>query len=256
MSGSIRPPELPALMQALKSSLKQQGIRQADIATRLHVGVATVRRWLAGQGLTMERFDELCGLANITFAELADEVASAAPGRQTRFTPTQERALSQDQQLAFLFFSLLHGWAPEASQEDLQISPESLSQLLSRLVRLGLVDISAAGRVRLRTVPAVTWRRGGPLSRHFHERIRHLVLDADYGSPGLFYLSDIAKLSVAAQQRIRELMERLRRDIHEVAALDRRSAETDRSWQALFLLLRPLDMNAVRQSIGENSTSP
>ena len=249
MSEPSRPPQLPALMRALKASLKKQGIRQADIADRLHVGVATVRRWLSGQGLTMDRFEELCSLANITFAELTEEIASAAPGRQTRFTPSQERALAQDQALSFLFFSLLHGWAPEASQTDLQITSETLSQLLNRLVRLGLIDLSAAGRVRLRTIPTVSWRRGGPLARHFHERVRHLVLDADYGSSELFYLSDVAKLSIAAQQRIRELMERLRHDVHEIAAIDRRAPEQDRSWQALFLLLRPLDMAAVRRSI-------
>lgn len=250
MSDPNRPRQLPGLLRALKADLKRQGIRQTDIADRLDVGVATVRRWLSGQGLTMDRFEELCGLANVTFAELADESESATLDRQTRFTPSQERELARDQLLSFLFFSLLHGWAPEASRQDLQITSERLSQLLNRLVRLGLIDISATGRVRLRTVPTVIWRRGGPLARHFHERVRHLVLDADYGSPDLFYLSDVAKLSLGAQQRIRELMERLRRDVHEIAATDRRALEPDRSWQALFLLLRPLDMTAVRESIG------
>ncbi len=238
-------------MRGLKASLRARGLRQVDIARQLDVGVATVRRWLSGQGLTLSRFERLCRLANVTLTELVAESATGLPGRQTRFTPSQERALADDQELSFLFFALLHGWPPDDCRQDLDISEERLAAHLNRLVRLGLIDLSPAGRIRLRTVPTVAWRRGGPLARHFHNRIKQLILEADYGSPDLFYLSDVVKLSLAAQQRIRELMERLRRDAHEIADIDRRGPEQDRSWQAVFLLLRPLDMNAVRRSIAE-----
>ena len=85
--------QFPALIDNLKLHLKAQGLRQRDIAERLGVGLATVKRWLSGEGLTTRRLEDLCDLAKIELFELVEMTARSHSGKAERFTPSQERAL-------------------------------------------------------------------------------------------------------------------------------------------------------------------
>jgi transcriptional regulator with XRE-family HTH domain len=49
--------QFPALLEQLRLQLKARGLTQRDVAERLGVGVATVKRWLAGNGLTTARLE-------------------------------------------------------------------------------------------------------------------------------------------------------------------------------------------------------
>ena len=243
---STRSRQFPQLIKALKAQLKVQGLRQHDVADRLGVGLATVKRWLAGDGLTTQRMEDLCDLARISLIELIEAAAREPVDRITQFSPSQERALAEDSQLFFVFFSLLNGWPPEDCERDLGLRPEIMQALLKRLVRLGLVDILPGGRVRVLTVREVRWRQNGPLSKNFAARRDFVERGGDAQD---LYISDFIKLSAAGLNEIRDLLEDLRRQIHRVARADRHRVASSRTWQGLLFLVHPLQMDAIRATM-------
>jgi transcriptional regulator with XRE-family HTH domain len=141
--------QFPLLIENLKLHLKAEGLSQRDIAERLGVGLATVKRWLAGEGLTTRRLEDLCDLAGIELFELVESTGRARTARSDRFTPSQERALGKDARLFFIFFSLLNGWPPEDCERELWLSPGTMQGQLQTLSRLGLIDLLSGGRIRV-----------------------------------------------------------------------------------------------------------
>lgn len=235
--------QFPLLIETLKAQLKAQGLTQRDVAGRLGVGLATVKRWLAGEGLTTQRMEDLCDLAKISLMELVEAAAREPPDRITKFSPSQERALAEDPQLFFIFFSLLNGWPPEDCESELGIPSERMQPLLKRLVRLGLIDILPGGRVRALTVREVAWRQDGPLSKNF--AARKDFVERGGGADSL-YISDFIKLSAAGLNEMRDLLAEMRREIHRIARADRHRVAQHRSWQGLLFLVQPLKMDAIR----------
>jgi len=237
--------QFPLLIEALKAQLKAQGLRQSDVAERLGVGLATVKRWLAGDALTTQRLEDLCDLAKISLIELIEAAAREPADKIAAFSPSQERALAEDPQLFFVFFSLLNGWPREDCERELALPSGRMDTLLKRLARLGLIDILPGGRVRLLTVREVAWRRDGPLSKNFAAR-RDFV---ERGGGTDLHMSDFVKLSAAGLNEIRDLLEEMRREIHRIARADRHRAATDRRWQGLLFVAHPLDMDAIRATM-------
>jgi len=240
--------QFPLLIENLKLHLKAQGLRQRDIADRLNVGLATVKRWLAGEGLTTRRLEDLCELANIDLFDLVELTSRGHSARRGQFTPSQERALGRDGRLFFIFFSLLNGWPPEDCERELGISHQIMQAQLQALSRLGLIDLLAGGRVRVLTARTVAWRKDGPLAKHFEAR--KSFLDVDKADVALS-MSDFVRLTDSGVAQIRRLTDELRREIHRIAQIDRQDSSLERTWYGMLFFARPLNMNAVRASIGD-----
>lgn len=241
----MRRPGAAALLVRLKGELRRQGLTAQRVADRIGVAEPTIRRWLRGQGLTLDRLDQLCELAGIDIRDLA--AGSASEGAD-RFTLAQERILAADRLLAFLFFSILNGWQPDRFDVEFGLPRSRVESYLERLRRLGLIDIGAGGRVRALTSRAVTWRRGGPLAVAFDRTVKHLFLSMDFGSVDARYVADMVKLSEIGRSRVHALFETLRTDIHMLAEQDRVTRQSRYDWSAILMLASPLSMEEVSRA--------
>lgn len=278
--------QFPQILAALKAELKTRGLRQRDVAERLGVGLATVKRWLAGDGLTTERLEDLCALAGI---DLLDLIAAAAQPVSTlidRFTPHQEQTLAQNPHLFFSFFSLLNGWSANDCRAELEITAERMEQLLQQLQRLGLIDRRADGRVRLLATRDITWRQSGPLAKYF--AVTKTFTDFDPHRDHAVHMADFVRLSPAGVERVAALVAQLRDELHRIAEDDQRAelkkelaaqvtapvattrpqkssrqkgaqaaaknAGSTFVWHGMLLLLRPLDMKNIRSALARRAS--
>ena len=67
--------EQALLLSELKHVLKERNIRYRDIALRLAISEATVKRNLAGRGLTLSTLEAICAIAEIRLFDLAEMAA-------------------------------------------------------------------------------------------------------------------------------------------------------------------------------------
>ncbi|MBK6288753.1 MAG: helix-turn-helix transcriptional regulator [Gammaproteobacteria bacterium] len=238
--------QLPGLLRALKVQLRASGLRQRDLAAHLGVGFSTVKRWLAGDGLDAQRLEDLCELAGISLAELVELAASELPDRITRFTPHQEQVLARDPRLFFLFFSLLNGRGADECALELGISSADLAAMLQRLARLALIRVFPDSRVRVLAARDISWRKSGPLARHFE--IRKRFVDISMRDADTLYMPDFFRLSGHGVAQVHQLYESFRRELHRIADADQRAVAGDLAWHGALFLMRPLDMTAIRAS--------
>lgn len=225
--------------------------RQQDVADRLGVGLATVKRWLSGETLSLRHLEELCEIANVEFYDLIAVTGNCTMRRQTKFTPSQERALGANQVLFFLFFALLNDRTISDCMHDLSMSQEEMNEALEKLQRLGLLDILLPDRVRMLTTRDVTWREDGPISGYFKARGSFVTAES---SADIISTAAFVPLGAESLAKIRTLMEESRREIQRMANSGRASRE-NRTWYGILFFARPLNMHGLKSRMTKGAAA-
>ena len=228
------------LLATLRQRLRATGWTARRLAAELCVGEATVKRWLTGRGLTLDRLNQLADLAGTTLAELARIAERPGAGLAQELTLAQERALSSDTFLSFLFMTILGGTSPVEIAADFAVPRDVMELSLARLERLALIDRLPGGRARALIDRTVMWRKA-PMRALFNERMKPQFLAMDFSAAEAVFVSEVVKLSPRGAAELAEMLERLRRDVQALAERDRDHSLLPRKWYGMLGALRELD---------------
>lgn len=234
-----------AIITVLRRHLRKEGWTVLRIAEALGVGEATVKRWLAGKALTLDRLERIAGLVGLSLGDLAREAEDSGDGLAQELTLAQERALSSDIFLSFLFITILHGIPPAETAADFSVPPQAMEAALTRLERLALIDRLRSGRVRPLVDRSMLFRKL-PLRALFEHHMKPHFFALDYSDPATVYNSEVVKLSRVGMAQLAELMERFRADVMALADRDRETTALGREWIGLLCVMCELDMNPLR----------
>jgi hypothetical protein len=230
-----------ALLRALKGHLRHGGWTARRLAAHFAIGEATAKRWLAGKGLTLGRLDALAGLVGLTLADLAREAERPPVGLAQELTLAQERALSSDIFLAFLFMTILGGNSPDEISRDFSVPARDMDLALTRLERLALIDRLPGARVRPLIDRAIVWRKT-PMRALFEQHMKPQFMGMDFAAEDAVYASDVMKLSAQGAATLAETIDRHRREVQALAEADRETSHLPRRWYGMLCAMRPLDV--------------
>lgn len=234
------------IVQVLRQHLRREGWTARRLAGHFAIGEATAKRWLSGRGLTLERLERLAALCGLTIADLAREAERPPQGLAQELTLAQERALSADVFLSFLFMTILVGTSPDEVAADFAVPAHEMDAALSRLARLALIDRLASGRVRPLVDRAIVWRKT-PMRALFEAQMKPQFLTMDFAAEDAVYASEIMKLSARGAALLAELIEKHRRDVQALAEADRHESHLPRRWHAMLCAARALDISNLQR---------
>lgn len=246
----MQPRSVDALLSELRNELRRKSITARDLAARMGVAEPTMRRWLHGKGLLLDKLDQLCRAADIDMREL---VGGLPDSRQSQFTYAQERALAADRVLSFLFFALLNGAEQDSFQREFKLPRARVDAYLQTLQRIGLIEYEPGRRIRLLTTRNVAWRPAGPLSKAFESTVRHFFLSMDFSAPDAAYVSDMVRVSSLGRARLHALFRAMRLEAHKIAQEDMEANRNQCDWTGLLMLAHPFDMNTVAAGSDQGS---
>ena len=235
------------MLAVLRRHLRQKGWTSGRLARDLAIGEATAKRWLVGKGLTLDRLERLAGLAGLTIADLAREAEDAPQGLARELTLAQERALSVDIFLSFLFMAILGGIQPDEIMADFALPPRMMEISLLKLERLALIDRLRSGRARALVDRALVFRKP-PLRSLFEQHMKQSFFELDYAAIETRYASEVVKLSDVGAAQLAELIERFRGEVQALSDRDSETALLPRTWYGVLSVMRDLDMSSVRDA--------
>jgi len=233
------------LIDALKRSLRTQGLTYRDLATRLRLSEAAVKRMFAQRAMSLRRLEQICDVLDVGLGELA---AEAARGRNVmaNLSQAQEQALVDDPALLLALFMTLNRWRQQDVQAQFDFSDAQWTELLVKLDRLGIIELMPGNRGRARTARNFRWRIDGPIERYF----RHVLLNDYFAEPFDGELDALLLLTGSlSPDGIRQLKERLAEVAREFDALLARDAALsarDRKGVALVLAQKPWLLQSFR----------
>lgn len=244
--------ETARLFAVLRRHLRREGWTAQKLAAHLGIGEATAKRRLAGKGITLERFGQLARLVGLTVAELAREAEGANDGLARELTLAQERALSGDAFLAFIFVTILGENDPAEFIADYGVPADRMEAALQKLERLALIDRIKGGRIRSLVDHNVMYNKL-PMRRAFETHMKQQFVAIDFSHPETVFASEVIKLSDAGAARLAEEIERHRREVHALAMRDRETALLKRTWYSVLWAARPLDLSRLQRAAGASS---
>lgn len=151
----------------LKELLKKRGFTHQSLSESLECSVATVKRILGPEELSLSRLLQLCSLLEIDLADLQSLLKETDPAKE-RFTKEQENFLVKNRAYLSYLLSLSSGESPKQIAEKHGLTPRSTDKYLIGLERMELIRVTGRQKVKpaFKSFPTLG---DGPLAKTYFE---------------------------------------------------------------------------------------
>jgi DNA-binding Xre family transcriptional regulator len=236
MTGNLTPARI---MTSLKAIMKSRQITYRDLARRIRLSEASVKRIFSRATLSLARLGEICQALEVSLGEVVRLASEQSGDTPESLTLEQENALAADPKLFACFYLLANGRTGREVSAQLDVDERAVRRLMVRLDALRLIEMRPKLRARTRAASVIAWRPDGPLRRLYENQIRQEFLQAAFSRSGeaLHFLS--AELSEASCKVLLRKLERLAGEFRDLADLDRTLPPRDKRSMAALFAVRP-----------------
>jgi transcriptional regulator with XRE-family HTH domain len=211
--------ETTALMDALKRALRAKRITYAEVARRLDLSEASVKRLLSRGGLTLERFEQICQVAGIRMVELVRET-DRGKDMVSQLELSQERVIMADVRLLLVAVCALNHLSADDMVAVYDLTKAEVIKLLLKLEKIDFLELLPENRIRLKVSRTFSWHPNGPIQQYFKARAQNEFFRAHFDGDNEIMLLSNATLTPATQA---QLVQRLKRVANEFTELHEES---------------------------------
>lgn len=227
-----------ALVRALKQVLKSHGVTYAEMARRLGMSEASIKRVFAKGSFTLERLDRVCELLGIEISDLA-KIVEHESERVVQLTLQQEKEIVADPKLLLVAVHVLNHWNLDEIVAQYTISKTECIQLLTHLDRLRIIELLPNNRIRVIVGRNFSWLPDGPFQRHFRSQLEANFFESRFDGKGEHLAFVSGMLSRNSNAVIQHHMRRLGAEFTELHDQDVRLPLDERFGTSLLIAVRP-----------------
>src|ERR1700741_4932516 len=142
-------PAASRFVEALKKSVRARGLTYAELARRLQLSEASVKRMFSRGTFTLARIEGVLAAVDLDLYEVA-RMTRGGNGGAAQLTHAQELGLAHDERLLAVFWLLLNGWSFDEILEGFAVTRTELTIAFARLEELKLIEWGPRERARPR----------------------------------------------------------------------------------------------------------
>jgi len=237
--------ERTRIVSELKKALRNSGHTYADVAQKLELSVASVKRLFSTEDLSLHRVDQICELIGLGLREILDRADDrAAPTNQ--LTLAQESELVSDPKLLFATWLVLIRTPFEEMARDYYFTEREALQYLIRLDRLKVIELQPGNRVRLLVSRHFSWRPAGPVQKYIHQKLLREFFDSPFAGAQDEFFFHGGRVSDEALAQLKRALRSAARECAEIIEHDR-STTQERKGTAFVLAVRPWNYSGFAQ---------
>ncbi len=232
-----------ALIDTLKQALKSHRLTYAEVARRLEMSEANVKRMFASKRFSLDRLEAVCQLMKM---ELTDLVMLYEESRQriSQLTVEQEQELVGDIKLLLISVSVRNRLSFDDIVSRYQISESDCIKSLAKLDRLKIIDLLPGNRIKLRIDEDFRWLPGGPIDGFFEQQIQRQFMKAGFKGEQEQRLFLFGLLGESSSQLLNNKLQALAKEFGELHRQDAKLPLSKRRNFGCMLALRPWELNA------------
>jgi DNA-binding Xre family transcriptional regulator len=217
--------------------LKEHRLTYADIAKRLKMSEANVKRMFATKRFTLQRLAQVCQLMDM---ELTDLFQCYEASRQSisHLTEDQENELVSDAKLLLVAVCVRNHFGFEDITERYKISPTECIRYLAKLDKLKIIDLLPSNRIKLRIDEGFRWLPKGPIELFFEKQVQSQFLKSSFGAEGDQRLFMSGLLSDRSRQVILNKMQLLAKEFVDLHRQDAKLPLDKRDNIGLLMAMR------------------
>jgi DNA-binding Xre family transcriptional regulator/Mn-dependent DtxR family transcriptional regulator len=231
--------ETARIMESLKRVMKARSMTYADLAQRIELSEASVKRIFSQSTLTLARLDQICQALETSIQELT-RLAGAQPTEvMESLRVDQEEALAADPNLLACYYLLANGRSGHEIAAELGVEEPSVRRWFVRLHALGLITMQSRLRARALTTSAINWRDDGPVRKLYERKVRLEFMQSAFSHPSEAFHFRSSELSESSCRVLLRRLDRLASEFRDLAELDRALPSRDKVSIGLLMAVRP-----------------
>lgn len=242
------------LVATLKRVLRERGITYAEVAERLELSEANVKRMFSKQHFTLNRLEEVCSLAAIDIGYLFAR-ASETSLTITELPLAAEKELATNVKLLLIAQLLINQWELHDIISTYNYDQHEIIRLLAQLDRLGIIDLLPGNRVRNLVSRDFKWIHNGPVYRFFEQHVAGDFFNCKFnpkaGELLLFMAGMLTRYSNAYMQ---DKLRRIAREFDELCQEDGKLPISETYGTGLVLAMRPWELSVFAELRREPNT--
>lgn len=211
--------QIDQFLGALKRALKAKNVLYRDLARALDLSESSVKRILSNKSLSLDRLEEICRVADISFSEVVRSANLEEANQAVSLSEEQERALAENPRLLHYFMMLHDGKTPQKIEREYQIESGEAKKMLFALDRLNLIELHPRDKVKFKRQGFLRFRRDGPIGRALFEQTKSSYLNYDF-RPEDYIRFTLIKVSVSTLAKYKAKLERLMFELQEEARFE------------------------------------
>lgn len=236
-----------SIADLLKRALRARGITYAQLAGRIAMSEASIKRMFSQRNFTLLRLDRICTATGIEFEELARGL-NREERLISRLTHEQETEIVDDPKLFVAAVSALNLVDFDEILATYRFDQPELIGLLSRLDKIGFIELLPNNRIKLLVARTFSWIPNGPFMQAFKRHAADFFA-ADFGKPGEAMLLLNGRLSHTSALALVERLQRVARAFSDQHLEDARLPAAERPPVSLLMATRSWQMSAVREML-------
>lgn len=227
-----------SLIESLKRGLHREGLTYAQLAPRIGLSEASVKRLFSQGRFSLQQILQICEVIGTDLGELS-RTSRARAESVGELSVAQERALAEEPRLLLLFHLLMSGWRLPELAAEFGYQGTDRTVLLARLDHLKLIELLPGDRFRLRIPRDFMWRPQGPIRRRYGAQVLQEFLLDRFADARSLLRFEVRELSEASIQVIRRKLERLAHEVAELAELDNALPSARKRSVGVAVAMRP-----------------
>lgn len=230
-----------ALVDTLKQALKSHHLTYADVATKLNMSEANVKRMFSSKCFTLRRLEDICQLIQFELSDLF-QLYEESRQRITMLTKNQEKELVSDTRLLLVAVSVRNRMSFDDIINNYDISTTECIHYLAKLDKLKIIDLLPNNRIKLRIDENFHWRSNGPIEQFYEKQIQDQFLKATFNGELQERLFLFGLLGDASVQIMMNKMKLLAKEFAELHRQDACLSLNKRHNIGFILALRPWEL--------------
>jgi hypothetical protein len=229
------------LIDELKIALKEKGITYKAIALHLELSEGTIKRIFSNYDFTLHRVEEVCSLVDLELFDLLERMKEKE--LSTEILPIEhETELVSDIKLLLTAHLLINKWTVNQILSNYEIDRLNMTQLLSKLDTMRIIDYLPGERVRLKISRNFKWINKGPIHQFFNNNIESEFFNCDFTSIGEIKLFVSGMLSKASNTEMQRRIKKLAVSFDDLHKKNEQEVLSDKFGTSLVLAMRPWDI--------------
>ncbi|MBV2167974.1 MAG: helix-turn-helix transcriptional regulator [Bdellovibrio sp.] len=235
--------QIDQFLNSLKRSLKAKNILYRDLAKALGLSESSVKRILSNKSLSLERLEEICRVADLSFSEVVKSANLEEASQVVTLTDEQEKALAENARLLHYYMMLQEGKTPQKIEREYQITSSESKKYLFQLDRLNLIELHPRDKVKFKRQGFLRFHRDGPVGKALFEQTKASYLNYDFRTEDYIRFSllkisppSLAKYKTKLERILIEMQEEARFESeHNVSVVDTGLLLAFRPWQYSYM---------------------
>ena len=232
-----------ALVEVLKRELRSRGVTYAQVARKLNLSEASVKRMFSRRDFTLKRLDQVCELTQADFSDLA-RTLNREETLISQLTQEQEKEIASSVKLFLVAVCVLNHVPPGQIIGIYEISQAECIQMLVKLDRIGFIRLLPGNRIKLLVSRDFAWLPDGPIQRFFKQHAHGDFVRSRFDRPDEYFVAVNGMLSASSRATIMARLKRVAREFSELHNDDVRLPPSQRLNMTMLVAIRHWELQA------------